>query len=67
MPIGVTYQPEQVLPINPVYTLPRERALTGASCEGWYVHLLLIRHNPAILSTVILTALTQTLSPGRGL
>ena len=25
MPIGVTYQPEQVLPINPVYTVG----------EGW--------------------------------
>ena len=26
MPLGVTHQPEQVLPINPVYTSPRERA-----------------------------------------
>ena len=67
MPIGVTYQPEQVLPINPVYTLPRERALTGASCEGWYVQLLLNWHNPAIPSAAILNARTQTLSPGRGL
>ena len=46
---------------------PRERAIIGASCEGWYVHLLFIRHNPAIPSAAILNALTQALSRERAI